>query len=127
MKTMDSDQNEDFEAKKFTDPNDPRTMECDEWARREADRMRAARPERSVELIRIEPCARWREAGASYIGSIWLAAGRYYHPNPPWAFHYAVLSEGIARDELYPQGLPFEAYRRIFAYWDQLEFTPGPG
>lgn len=115
---------EDLEAFHATDPKDPRTMECDTWAAREAARIADNQPDSDVVIMRIEPNAMWREAGAGFIGPIWLPAGRYHHPQPAWAYHCAVLSGGIARDELYPNGLPLEAYKRVFMYWEDLEFTP---
>lgn len=123
---MQPDQTDDLVADQFTHPNDPRTMECDEWARWKAAELRAEQPNRIVQLIRIEPLAELRDVGARFIGAIWLPAGRYYSPQPAWAFHYAVLADDISYDELYPKGLPFEAYKRIFECWDDLEFTPDP-
>jgi hypothetical protein len=123
MKTSDYDENDDLEEFHRTDPNDPRTMECDRWAALEVARMSSAEPNCLFEIIRIEPNAELRASGASFIGSFRLPTGRYHSPNPAWAFHCAVLSEGIVRDELYPNGLPFEAYKRIFKHWEDLEFT----
>lgn len=123
MKAAEDDDQDDLEEFRATDPNDPRTMECDEWAAREVRRLFAADPDCSVQIIRIEPFAGPETAGASFIGEVWLPSGRYHSPSPAWAYHYAVLLKGIARDELYPNGLPFEAYKRIFKYWDVLAFT----
>jgi hypothetical protein len=124
MKTADYDEDDDLEAFHATDPNDPRTMECGKWAALEVARLSAADPGCSIQIIRIEPNSELRAAGASFIGSLWLPTGQYHHPNPAWAYHCAVLSNGIARDEMYPNGLPLEAYKRIFMYWDDLAFTP---
>lgn len=124
MSTTSFNDIEDLEAFHATDPNDPRTMECDRWATREVARMSATQPDSHAEIIRIEPNATLRAAGASFIGPIWLPDGHYYQPQPAWAYHCAVVSDGIARDELYPNGLPLEAYKRIFKYWTDLEFAP---
>lgn len=123
MKAADDDDQDDLDEFRATDPNDPRTMECDKWAALEVRRLSAADPGRSIQIIRIEPSAELQAAGASFIGPLRLPTGQYHHPNPAWTYHCAVLSEGIARDELYPNGLPFEAYKRIFMYWDDLAFT----
>ncbi|MFL9902054.1 hypothetical protein PQR75_41400 [Paraburkholderia fungorum] len=123
---MDYSEDDNFDTGILRDPNDPRTMECDNWAGREATRMRTDQPKRVVQVIRIEPQAKYRKVGANFIGPISLPNGQTYHPNPPWAFHCAVLADGIARDELYPNGLPLEDYKRIFKYWDDLAFVPDP-
>lgn len=122
MKTTGWDENVDLKSVQSTDRNDPRTMECDEWARSEASRLLDAEPSCLVELIRIEVNKSLRAGGAKFIGPLRLPTGRYYSPIPGWAYHYAVLSDGVARDELYPNGLPFETYKRIFQYWDCLVF-----
>ena len=124
MNTTGYDEREELEAFHATDRNDPRTMGCDTWAAREVARMSATQPESDAVIIRIEPNAICRSAGASFIGPFWLPAGRYHSPQPAWAYHCAVLSQGIVRDELYPNGLPLEAYKRIFKHWEDLEFTP---
>ncbi|SAL05592.1 hypothetical protein AWB81_07224 [Caballeronia arationis] len=110
-----------------TDISDPRTMECDEWASKEKQRIQAQQRNAGVWLITIRLRQELRDRGAKLVGKIWMPSGAYLDPHPAWHYHCAVLFEGIVRDELHPNGLPLEAYKRIFPFSDDLEFVPEDG
>jgi hypothetical protein len=45
-----------------------------------------------------------------------------FWPSPPWHYHFAVLSNGLARDEFYPEGVAFATYKEKFEHYDAIDF-----
>lgn len=96
--------------------SDPRTVDCEVWARREIKRL--ARTVKA-QLVEIRP-----RPGYQVLGGIHVPPNNeLFWPSPPWHYHYAVLSGGLVRDEIYPAGLPMSDYRAKFQYEDAIVFT----
>jgi hypothetical protein len=96
--------------------SDPRTVDCEVWARREIKRLtRTVR----AQLVEIRP-----KPGYRVLGGIRLPPdNEIFWPSPAWHYHYAVLAGGLVRDEIYPNGLPMNEYRAKFEYEDAIVFT----
>ncbi len=96
--------------------SDPRTVDCEIWARREIKRLRRTS---KAQLVEIRP-----RPGYPVLGGIRLPPNdEIFWPSPRWFHHYAVLSGGLVRDEIYPNGLPMAEYRAKFEYEDAIVFT----
>ena len=90
-------------------------MDCERWARKEAKRLGAAS---GAKLLEIRP-----KPGYRVIGGIRLPPNdQLFWPSTPWHYHFAVFAGGLARDEIYPLGLPLEQYKLKFEYHDVLDF-----
>jgi hypothetical protein len=95
--------------------SDPRTVDCEVWAKREAKRLRRTT---TAQIVEIRP-----KKGYRVISGIRRPPNdELFWPSPPWHYHYAVLSGGLVRDELYPDGLSLSAYKSKFEYEDALDF-----
>jgi len=78
---------------------DPRTVDCEVWARREIKR-----PSRTstAHLVEIRP-----RPGCAVLRGIRLPPNdEIFWLSPGWFYHYAVLCGGPVRDEIHPNGLP---------------------
>ncbi len=97
--------------------SDPRTMDCEVWARREAKRL--AKSAVTVQLLEIRP-----KVGFRVLGGIRMPPNhKLFWPSPPWHYHFAVLSGGLVRDEIYPGGLALSIYKAKFEYEAAISFT----
>ena len=95
--------------------SDPRTVDCEVWAKREAKRLKQTA---DVQILEIRP-----KAGYRVLGGIRLPQNdEYFWPSPPWHYHFAVLSGGLVRDEIYPAGLPLNTYKSKFEHEDAIDF-----
>ncbi|MDP9155269.1 MAG: hypothetical protein M3O74_13575 [Pseudomonadota bacterium] len=101
-------------------PDDPRTMDCEVWARCRAAEMRKWEPTITVTFLRISPKLR----NVPSIGKIWLPGPKHYSSN--WLYHWAVLSNGVAYDEIYPGGVRLNEYKDFFLNGDALNFDEFP-
>jgi hypothetical protein len=96
--------------------SDPRTMDCELWATREAKRLRKTK---SAQILSIKP-----KPGYLVLGGIRLPPNdELFWPSPPWHHHFAVISEGLVRDEIYPNGLPLADYKAKFEYESAIDFV----
>lgn len=96
--------------------SDPRTVDCEVWAKRGAMRLNITS---SAELVEIRPKPPYQ-----VLGGIRLPPGdELFWPSPPWHYHFAVISNGLVRDEIYPEGLPFTVYKTKFEHHDTIDFA----
>ena len=92
------------------------SMECEKWANRELKRLAQTTTARRV---KIEP-----KPPAQFIGRIRIPLNdELVLPEPLWKEHWAVLADGLVRDEIHPNGLPMPVYRSKFQFEDALTFT----
>lgn len=94
---------------------DPRTVDCEVWANREARRLKRTA---EVKVLKISPKVGYRVLGGIHIPP----NNKCFHPSPPWHYHFAVLSGGLVRDEIYPTGLPLDTYKSKFEFQDEIDF-----
>ena len=94
--------------------SDPRSIDCEVWARREVTRLRG---KGTVQLLEIRP-----KPPGRVLGGFRLASGQMYWPQPAWHYHFAVFALGLVRDELYPSGLPMTAYQQRFEHQSGIDF-----
>jgi len=95
--------------------SDPRTVDCELWAKREIKRLN---PIASAQLVEIRPKAPYKVLAGIRIPP----NDELFWPSPPWHYHYAVLSGGLIRDEIYPGGILFSAYKSKFEHQDAIDF-----
>jgi hypothetical protein len=99
--------------------SDPRTVDCEIWARREIKRLSRTS---KAQLVEIRP-----RAGYLVLGGIRMPPDdELFWPSPPWHYHYAVLAGGLVRDEIHPAGLPMSVYQSKFQYEDAIDFIVHP-
>ena len=96
--------------------SDPRTMDCEVWAKREAKRIRQTR---SINILSVRP-----KPGYQVLGGIRVPPNNeLFWPAPPWYYHFAVLCDGSVRDEIYPAGIPLAEYKAKFEYESAIDFV----
>ena len=96
--------------------SDPRSIDCEVWAKREAKRLGRTS---IAQLVEIRPKPPFK-----VLGGIRLPPDDdLFWPSPPWHYHFAVLSAGLVRDELYPNGLTFGTYKAKFEHEDAIDFV----
>jgi hypothetical protein len=96
--------------------SDPRTVDCEVWARR---KLKTLTRTTKAQLLEIRP-----KAGFKVLGGVRLPPNdELFWPSPPWHYHFAVVSAGVAMDELYPAGLPLAEYKKKFEHEDAIDFV----
>lgn len=95
--------------------SDPRTVDCEIWARRELKRLSTRT---KAQLLEIRP-----KPGYQVLGGIRIPPSNDFSwPSPPWHYHFAVFVGGDVRDEIYPAGLPLAVYKSKFEHADAIDF-----
>ena len=95
--------------------SDPRSVDCEVWARREMKRLGSTLV---VQLLEIRPKAPYRVLG----GVLLPPAEQMFWPYPPWHYHFAVVAGGLVRDEFHPQGIPMGEYKQRFEHQEAIDF-----
>jgi hypothetical protein len=95
---------------------DPRTVDCEVWARR---KIKALARTAKAQLLEIRP-----KPGFRVLGGIRLPPNdQLFWPHPPWHYHFAVVVAGVVMDEIYPNGLPLAEYKKKFEHEDAINFV----
>ena len=93
-----------------------RTEDCEAWAKRK--RVELSR-KGDAKLLEIRP-----KPPARVLGGIKMPPqGQMVWPNPPWFHHFAVVLNGLAYDEAYPNGIALAQYTARFEHRDMITFV----
>ncbi|MEC4718164.1 hypothetical protein RY831_03325 [Noviherbaspirillum sp. CPCC 100848] len=106
--------------KKHYTKDDPRTVDCFDWAVEEAVRLQKIGV-KDVKFLFMKSAV----PGASFLGPYLLPIGVWYSPDAEhgWQHHYAVVANGVVRDECYSWGVSlYEYMTTVFEYYDGISF-----
>lgn len=106
-----------------TPPGPPtyRKIDCNEWAIKKINAIKASDPDATPQKIYIKPT----DDRVKAISDIKVAGSgdEFVQPAPAWADHYSVRHNNLYLDEQFPAGLSEDRYKARFKYLDQLSFT----